>query len=191
MIKGEDMKDKLKKFDDLFINIINIKMKHKYLDTIMYRATNLGGGVFSSLLVLILILIGSSNVRIMGIEALVVLTLSQIVVHTLKRILSRERPYKIIEQLNTFGINLKDYSFPSGHTTASFSIATTIALNIPKLSILVFSIAIVVGISRIYLGVHYPTDVAAGILLGIGTALIVHFYLLEYIYNLAESFGLR
>ncbi|WP_406241662.1 phosphatase PAP2 family protein [Tissierella carlieri] len=185
------MKNKLKKFDDLFINIINRKMKHKYLDTIMYRATNLGGAVFSSLLVLILILIGSSNVKLIGLEALGALTISQIIVHALKRILSRERPYKIIEQLNTFGINLKDYSFPSGHTTASFSIATTIALNIPKLSIVVFVIAIIVGISRIYLGVHYPTDVTAGILLGIGTALVIHFYLLEYIYTLAESLGLK
>lgn len=191
IVKGEKMKNKLKKFDDLFINIINRKMKHKYLDTIMYRATNLGGAVFSSLLVLILILIGSSNVKLIGLEALGALTISQIIVHALKRILSRERPYKIIEQLNTFGINLKDYSFPSGHTTASFSIATTIALNIPKLSIVVFVIAIIVGISRIYLGVHYPTDVTAGILLGIGTALVIHFYLLEYIYTLAESLGLK
>lgn len=185
------MKDKLKKFDDLFIDIINRKMKHRYLDTIMGKATNLGGATFSSLLVLILIFIGSSNIKLMGFEALGTLTVSQIFVHTLKRILSRERPYKIIEQLNTFGINLKDYSFPSGHTTASFSIATTVALNIPKISIVVFTIAIIVGISRIYLGVHYPTDVAAGIFLGISTALVVHFYLLEYIYTIAESIGLK
>lgn len=185
------MKNQLKKFDDYFINIINRKMSHRYLDSIMSRATNLGGAVFSSLLVLVLILIGSSNVRIMGVEAFFALTLSQIMVHSLKRILSRERPYKIIEQLNTFGINLKDYSFPSGHTTASFSIATTIALNMPRLSIIVFTIAIIVGISRIYLGVHYPTDVAAGILLGVGTALLVHYYLLQNIYGFLEGLGLK
>lgn len=174
------MKNQLKRFDDYFINIINRRMSHRYLDNIMSKATNLGGGVFSTFLVLILILIGSS--RHIGFEALVALSLSQIIVHPLKMILSRERPYKIIEQLNTFGINLKDYSFPSGHTTASFSIATTIAINIPRLSILVFTIAIIVGISRIYLGVHYPTDVAAGIILGVVIPFIVHLYLIEYIY---------
>lgn len=185
------MKDKLKRFDDIFINLINRKMNHRYLDTIMYRATNLGGAIFSSLLVIVLILIGSSNVKLMGFEALGALCTSQAIVHALKRILSRERPYKIIEQLNTFGINLKDYSFPSGHTTASFSIATTIAFNMPKLSIVVFAIAVIVGISRIYLGVHYPTDVAAGIFLGVGTALVIHFFLIEYIYTLTEGLGLR
>jgi len=181
------MKNKLKRFDDIFIELINKKMNHRYLNIIMHRATNMGGALFSSLLVLVLILIGSSNVKLMGFEALVVLIISQAIVHSLKKILSRERPYKIIEHLNTFGINMKDYSFPSGHTTASFSIATTIALNIPRLTIIVFTLAMIVGISRIYLGVHYPTDVVAGILLGIGTALIIHFYLLEYIHCLVSS----
>lgn len=185
------MKNKLKRFDDIFIELINRKMKHRYLDAIMYRVTNLGGAIFSSLLVLILIIIGSSDVKLIGFEALSVLVISQVIVHALKKILSRERPYKIIEQLNTFGINLKDYSFPSGHTTASFSIATAIAVNIPRLSILVFTIAIIVAISRIYLGVHYPTDVAAGIFLGIGTALVVHFYLIEYIYTIIDGLGLK
>jgi len=57
---------------------------------------------------------------------------------------------------------LKDYSFPSGHTSASFAIATTIAFNMPRLSIVAFILAFAIGISRIYLGVHYPTDVMAG-----------------------------
>ena len=65
--------------------------------------------------------------------------------------------------------------------------AVTIALNIPRLSILVFIIAIVVGVSRIYLGVHYPTDVAAGMFVGCFTSILVHFYLLEFVYNIARS----
>jgi undecaprenyl-diphosphatase len=185
------MKGKLKRFDDFLINLINIKMSHKYLDTIMSKATNLGGAIFSSLLVLALILIGSSYVKLIGFEILGVMIISQIITHTLKILLSRERPYNIIEHLNTFGIDLKDYSFPSGHTTASFSIAATIALNIPRLSILVFTIAMIIGVSRIYLGVHYPTDVAAGILVGCLTSIAVHFYLLEFIYNMAETLGIK
>lgn len=185
------MKNLLKNFDNFFINLINQKMRNRYLDIIMYKVTDLGGAIFSSLFIFLLILFGNGDIRFIGLEALVVITISQAIVHSLKRLLSRERPYKIIEQLNTYGINLKDYSFPSGHTTATFSIATTIALNIPKLSILAFSIAIIVGVSRIYLGVHYPTDVVAGIFLGISTALLVHFYLLEIIKNLAEAVGLK
>lgn len=185
------MKSTLKKFDDIFINLINIKMNNPYLDKVMYRATNLGGAIFSSLLVIILIFIGSANIRLMGFELLATLTISQVIVHSLKLIMSRERPYKILDKLNTFGINLKDYSFPSGHTTAAFSMATTIAMNIPKLTIIVFTLGIIVAISRIYLGVHYPTDVAAGIIIGLVTGLIVHFLLLDLIYKLADLVEIR
>lgn len=185
------MKDKFKKFDDYLIDLINIRMHRRYLNTIMHRATNLGGAVFSSALVLVLIGIGSSHTKILGIKCLVALFISQIIVHSLKRLLSRERPYKILEHLNTFGINLKDYSFPSGHTAASFSIATTISLTIPRLTIVVITIAIIVGISRIYLGVHYPTDVAAGIIFGTLPSLVVHFYLIELIYKLGNIIGIK
>lgn len=175
------MRNRLKSFDDKFIDLINRKMRNKFLDTFMYRVTDLGGAIFSALVCMSMLLLGTEDVKRIGIEALVVLGISQIIVQSLKLILSRERPYKIIEQLNTFGINLKDYSFPSGHTTASFSLAATIAMNVPRLTIIVFFLALIIGISRIYLGVHYPTDVVAGIILGIGTSLIVHHYMMKYI----------
>lgn len=184
------MKNTLKRFDDYLINLINIKMSHRYLDKIMFRATNLGGAIFSTLLVLILILIGSSNIKLMGFELLTTLTISQIIVHSLKMLMSRERPYNIFEHLNTFGIDLKDYSFPSGHTTAAISMATTITLNIPRLSLIVFALAVIVGISRIYLAVHYPTDVATGIIIGFSTAIIVHYFLQDFIYNLVKFMNL-
>lgn len=188
---GIQMKNRLKRFDDIFIELINGKMRHRHLDVFMYKVTNLGGAIYTSLIIFMLLLFGSEKIKFTGLGALVTLTISQSIVYILKKILSRERPYKIIEHLNTFGIDMKDYSFPSGHTTASFSIATTIALNIPRLSVYVFIIAMIISISRIYLGVHYPTDVAAGIFLGLGTALMVHFYLLEYIRGFAEVVGMK
>lgn len=175
------MKKRLKKFDDLFIELINRKMRNKFLDVFMFRITDLGGAIFSTLFCIFLILFGSKEVKRIGFEALLVLSISQIAVQGLKLGLSRERPYKILEHLNTFGIDMKDYSFPSGHTTASFSLATTIAINMPRLSLIVFVLAMIIGISRIYLGVHYPTDVAAGIIIGVGSSILVHQYLLQYI----------
>lgn len=185
------MKNKFERFDDKFIELINRRMRNKYFDYIMLKITNLGGALFSSLILFILLLFGSRRYKLIGVEMFFALTISQIIVHSLKRILSRERPYKILEQLNTFGINLKDYSFPSGHSAASFSIATTLALNVPKLSALVFIIAIIIGISRIYLGVHYPTDVAAGIVIGFSISLILHLFFLETIYDLGRFINLN
>ena len=183
------MKNILKSFDDYLIKLINARIKNDFLDKFMYRVTDLGGAIFSTVFSLVLVLFGNDTIRLIGFEALAVLALSQLAVHSLKLILSRERPYTIIEQLNTFGINLKDYSFPSGHTTASFSIATVLALNIPGISLLTFFIATIIGISRIYLGVHYPTDVVAGIILGIGSAILVHMFLLVYIEEFATYIG--
>ena len=184
------MKNILKSFDDYLIKLINARIKNDFLDKFMYRVTDLGGAIFSTVFSLVLVLFGNDTIRLIGLEALAILGLSQIVVHSLKLLLSRERPYTIIEQLHTFGINLKDYSFPSGHTTASFSIATVLALNIPSISLLTFFIAIIIGVSRIYLGVHYPTDVVAGIILGVGSTILVHMFLLFYIEEFARYIGL-
>lgn len=175
------MKKGLKWFDEKLIKLINENMKSKFLDKFMLRFTNIGGIVFTTLFILGLLLFGKGKARSIGIQGSITLAISQSITYGLKSLLSRERPYNILQNLNTFGITLKDYSFPSGHTSASFSIAMTIALNVPKLSILVFTVALLIGISRIYLGVHYPTDVLAGMILGIGSALLVHIYIIDYL----------
>jgi undecaprenyl-diphosphatase len=180
-----------RKFDAHFIHLINTKIKNKYLDRIMYRVTDLGGAVFTTIFSIALVLFGSKQVKLMGLEAIVALTFGQIFVQSLKKLFSRERPYKILEHLHTFGIDLSDYSFPSGHTTASFSLATTIAFNMPRFTLLVFFMAIIIGMSRIYLGVHYPTDVAAGILLGITASVTVHIHFLPFVARLGSMIGIN
>ncbi|MEO7860218.1 MAG: phosphatase PAP2 family protein, partial [Nitrospirales bacterium] len=64
-------------------------------------------------------------------------------------------------------------SFPSGHTTASFAIATVLAYHFPKVKMLWFGLAAFNGTCRVITGSHFPTDVLGGILVGIGTALII------------------
>ena len=93
------MKNILKKFDDRFIDLINKRMRSKYFDYIMPKLTNLGGPLFSSSILFILLLFGNRKYKLIGFEMFSALTISQIIVHSLKRMLSRERPYKILEQL--------------------------------------------------------------------------------------------
>jgi len=90
---------------------------------------------------------------------------------TLKPLVGRIRPYDL--QLQEFGITIQllgermhDFSFPSGHTIASFEAAVVLLKNSKKMGIPAMILAILISFSRLYLYVHYPTDVIASIILG-------------------------
>ena len=95
---------------------------------------------------------------------------------TLKPMVARIRPYDLQAELGVT-INLlqgamHDFSFPSGHTIASFEAATVLLKNSKKMGIPAYILAILIAFSRLYLYVHYPTDVIASIILGTLFALI-------------------
>ena len=86
----------------------------------------------------------------------------------LKNAVARIRPYDLKEGIDLLVNRLKDYSFPSGHTLVSFETATVIFVREKKrYGIPAFVAAAAVAFSRLYLYVHYPTDVVAGIVLGV------------------------
>ncbi|MHB8471206.1 MAG: phosphatase PAP2 family protein [Gaiellaceae bacterium] len=66
-----------------------------------------------------------------------------------------------------------DGSFPSGHTTSSFACAAVLASLVPRAASAFTLLALAIGFSRIYVGAHWPLDVAGGILLGVATALLL------------------
>jgi membrane-associated phospholipid phosphatase len=89
----------------------------------------------------------------------------------LKETIKRDRPftsYPEIEKLSSAG----GYSMPSGHTSIAFATATSLSMAYPKWYVIApsFVWASAVGYSRMHLGVHYPTDVVAGALIGSGSA---------------------
>ena len=96
----------------------------------------------------------------------------------IKNIVDRARPFETHDDLLPLIPKPKDSSFASGHTTASFAAACTLArfLNKP-LAVSVVAYAAIVAYSRLYLGVHYPTDVVCGCLIGIfGSAAVYCLY---------------
>lgn len=109
----------------------------------------------------------------------------------LKDLVSRPRPYNYTEWIGTYNwpefINKESsFSFPSGHTTSSIGAAVALfQYNKKKLGIPLLILAVLIALSRIYVHVHYPTDVLAGIvegiLLGLGGAFIVN--------KVSEKFG--
>lgn len=94
----------------------------------------------------------------------------------LKKAVMRPRPFLEIPALEPLIKRPKGFSFPSGHTTLAFAVAFIISRILPKrYSIPAFLIAALVAFSRLYLGVHYPTDVLGGICVGYVAGLITNF----------------
>ena len=89
----------------------------------------------------------------------------------MKPLIARIRPYDLAE-VSLLIDRLHDYSFPSGHTLASFEAATVLLLRKRSVGIPAMVFAVLVAFSRLYLYVHYPTDVLAGALLGAGLGLL-------------------
>ena len=92
----------------------------------------------------------------------------------LKNLVMRDRPCWIDESVRLLIQNPKDFSFPSGHTLASFETAVSIFLYNRKWGVPVIVLASVIALSRLYLFVHFPTDVLSGMALGIFIGWYVH-----------------
>ena len=92
----------------------------------------------------------------------------------LKNLVARTRPYEIVEGLVSIVGNQSDFSFPSGHTGSSFAAAVVIFLMCPrKIGVPVLVLAFLISLSRLYVGVHFPTDVLVGALIGTMAAMLV------------------
>jgi undecaprenyl-diphosphatase len=161
--------------DLIFLNVFNSKIKCRFLDIIMPVLTYLASAAVTITLCLIAILNSHTIIHLMGVNCALALSFSNIASQLLKKGVNRTRPYLKLETLYTKKIGIDMYSFPSGHTTAAFSMCVMISLFFPDTSPFLILLASGIGISRMYLGVHYPSDVMAGMLVGTLTSFLVFF----------------
>ena len=107
--------------------------------------------------------------------ALATLVISHLLVQMMKRTIGRGRPSRVCDLA---AIREPDrFSFPSGHATASLAVALSYGVTFPLLAVPLVLLALLVGYSRVRLGVHYPSDVLAGQLLAAVSALVVGLWL--------------
>lgn len=161
--------------DTQMFHFINHSLRCPAFDYLLPKITHVGGATFTLTSLFLLISFGGTTIQTWAFHGLLSLTLSHIIVHFIKMFYCRERPYINLTNVNLCDNPLKDYSFPSGHTTAAFSIAVVFALHSALLAILLLPIAFLIGLSRMYLGLHYPTDCIIGALLGTISSFIIVF----------------
>ena len=178
-------------FDLPILDWIAANLKCGFLDFLMPLITLLGdAGIFWIACSVVMILIPKTRKTglAMGISLLIGLLVCNV---TLKPLVARIRPYDyqwqfFQKEITLLVEGLHDYSFPSGHTIASFEAATALLIGNKKLGIPAMILAVLIAFSRLYLYVHYPTDVLASIVLGIGIAFLGTF-LVKKGYSLWES----
>lgn len=150
-----------------------VERRRPFIDTLMRMVTKLGNVEVIAPLAMLLALGAAPGLRHAGFTALLSAALSHGFVQLLKRRIARERPSLPVGRC--FLIEPEDrFSFPSGHATAGLSVTLPLSLAIGgPLGLLVLALGVAVGVSRCYLGVHYPGDVVAGWLLAGAAVLIV------------------
>ena len=147
-----------------------IGRRHPRLDSIMRHMTRLGDPAV--VIGISLVLLVMPQARAAGLRAAIAVAVSHLLVQLLKRTISRPRPHLPVGVVSL--IQAPDrFSFPSGHSAAALAVALAIATYLPGLPALaVIGLGLLVGVSRSYLGVHYPGDVLAGWLLAICGVLV-------------------
>ena len=174
-------------FDLPILDWIQTHMQCTFLDKAMPIVTLFGdGGVFWILVAVALLFF--AKYRKTGFSMGMALVLGLVVCNiTLKPLVARIRPYDF--QLQEFGREISllisaqhDFSFPSGHTIASFEACTVLLLHDKRMGIPATVLAILIAFSRLYLYVHYPTDVLVSLVLGIAFGLLGSF-LVNLIYK--------
>ena len=153
-----------------------------FLDFLMPIITLFGdGGIFW--VALSVIFLCFKKTRKMGLTMGLALAVGFLIGNLfLKNAVARIRPYDLNPEFHLLVEKLHDFSFPSGHTLASFEAATAIFLYRKKVGIAALVLATLIAFSRLYLYVHYPTDVLTSIILSVGIA-ILSFKLIDALYK--------
>ena len=150
-----------------FLLWLQNNLRGPVLDPVMTAITHLGdGGIFWIIMTVLMLCIPKT--RKTGLACAVSMILGLILTNlALKNLVARVRPYELIQGLTILIPKPHDWSFPSGHTTNAFAAAWVMFTMLPrKYGVPALILAILIAFSRMYVGVHYPTDVLGGVIVG-------------------------
>lgn len=152
--------------DEKLYSKVHDEYRSPTMDFVMESMSKIGSREISLSTLLVLSTFGDEKAKATSKLSLVSLASGQILCGVLKASVNRERP-------EGGGSSRWNSSFPSGHATGAFSLATIFSNKYPRFRIPFYILATTIGISRIYLGSHYPSDVLIGALIGYTVSRIV------------------
>jgi membrane-associated phospholipid phosphatase len=154
------------RLDARVFTLFNMRGYPRWLDQLMWLATQLGNMLTAFIAAILLFAL---NYRRLSIEIVFGTLTLWILVEIIKWLVDRDRPFLVIENTRIIGWRASGVSFPSGHTSQIFFLAMLFIHHFQPglvVSVFLYSIAVLVGFTRIYVGAHYPRDVIAGVVLG-------------------------
>ena len=161
-------------FDMVILDLIQSNIRTGFMDAIMPFITQLGDAGLIWIILSIGLIIPKKTRKI-GFVMIIALILNGIICNIIiKPMLARIRPFDVNTAIKLLINKPRDFSFPSGHTSASFTAASVLFFRKSKLFVPSLVLAFLISFSRLYLYVHYPSDVLAGLVLGILCGYIGH-----------------
>lgn len=167
------MLDSIHQFDKKLSFSMTYLYQHHGLNNFMKFISSCGD--FGIIWLIIILITNLSPIsRFMSIHMLMALIASALIGQiTIKSLVKRKRPCHLYPEVKLLVPVPNDSSFPSSHTTSSFACSTVLFIFFPTLGLLAYLFAFLTGLSRIYLFVHFFSDVICGMLLGISIGVIV------------------
>ncbi len=156
---------------DLFF-LLNKSIKNKLCDIFFPLITRLAEDAVLLAICAIVFLLGKRKAKVTSMLAVTAIALSRLSVQILKHIFNRPRPFFVYKDINIFTA-IRGSSFPSGHATLIFSVATVLSFKYKRISWIFITFAILIGLSRVYMGLHYPSDIISGAVLGISIGMCI------------------
>ncbi len=173
----------LQNLDILILFFVNKTLANSFLDLVVI-ITHIVPYIFWGLLTMFFFL--RKKDRKLALLMIVAIALDFILVTAVKDIVARERPYQVLD-VRQLVPEEANKSFPSNHVQISFLLSAIVFIFYRKLGIGLFLISLFIGFGRIYLGVHYPSDVLGGTIIGILLSLLI-LKMRNKIYKLMPAF---